>query len=186
MLFETPDSVIDLLWDVALAFFVVRLALIYSLLTFACTSSLLFLLHRLPAPLSTAASDHHTHHLPLITLSSAALCAYVCIKHYEVPRVPAFRLAVGVAAAVLAMLAEGVVGLVWYEVLGGKGMGEMLMGGWMTWMGVMGLFAAMPVLLLGFERKCEDGRLGWAAGRAREKESVGLRTEEEKREVKGL
>lgn len=121
---ESPESVIDLLWDIALACFAVRLALIYAALSLAAAAALsvllpLLLLPFLPAaPLlrswpspSTSSTSPFSHPpppplpLPLLALlSSSALAARCTVARYEIPRSVPFRLAVGgVAAAVVAL-----------------------------------------------------------------------------------
>src|SRR5690348_9382399 len=133
ILFETTDSVIEILWDVALAFFVVRLALLYASLVFGSVFSLILILRYLlptlastfathpPPPPPLAASSglvltEHAQWLPLLTLAASAVWAKVVMARCEVPRVLGFRLAVGATAAAMVGVVEGVVGLVEYEV----------------------------------------------------------------------
>lgn len=189
ILFETTDSVIEILWDVALAFFVVRLALLYASLVFGSVFSLILLVryflpsltstfaaHPPPPPLAASSGlvlTEHAQWLPLLTLAASAVWAKVVMARCEVPRVLGFRLAVGATAAAMVGVVEGVVGLVEYEVLGGAGMAG-AMGGWATGVGVMALFALMPVLVMGAEKRREGGEaaLGLGMGRGREKEGM--------------
>ncbi|KAK3309967.1 uncharacterized protein B0T15DRAFT_488664 [Chaetomium strumarium] len=158
----TTDNVIELLWDVALAFFAVRLALLYAALVAGSSILLLLLLPlHFPAPLP----------LPVpvtVVLACSAFWARVVVKWCEVPPVAGFRLAVGGAAVVLVLLAEGVGGFVWCEVLRRQGVGMMMMGGWMSLLGALAGFGLMPALLMmvGGGGKGEKGRANAAAAAA--------------------
>lgn len=136
ILFETTESVIELLWDIALAFFIVRLAFIYFILTFLSGIAITYL--PLAAPLLA----------PLLLLSSA-LTASFTVSQWEVPAVAGFRLAIGGVAGVFMAVVVGV-GM-WEAGLGASG--EM---GWGMMMGLLGGFVVMPGLLMGFERR--EGR----------------------------
>jgi hypothetical protein len=168
ILFETTDSVIEVLWDVALAFFVVRLALLYAGLILLSTWSLLYLLHHLPASLLQVQLSHcapwlaNNPHLVTSALTSLSSfsAAWFLVRRYEVPRVWAFRLAVGVTGAVVGLGMEAVVRGFGYEVWGWEKMresGVMMGGGWKRDVGAMGAVAAMPVLVMGLERCWETG-----------------------------
>jgi hypothetical protein len=163
ILFETTDSVIEVLWDVALAFFVVRLALLYAGLTLLSTWSLLYLVHHLPAPLQLShCAPSLANNAHLLTFVLTSICSFSAAlflaRHYEVPRVWAFRLAVGVTGAVVGLGMEAVVRGMEYEVLDWekmRGLGVMMGGGWKRDVGAMVAVAAMPVLVMGLERWCE-------------------------------
>ncbi|SPQ18304.1 52ab3c9d-e1a4-4654-93de-6a98cd9fe607 [Thermothielavioides terrestris] len=114
------DSVIEILWDVALAFFVVRLALLYAALVFGSALVLSALLHRLLAPgaTTTTPSPSATPALPLplplpaLVLTLSAIYARLLVVRCEVPRAAWFRLAIGGVAAAVVVLAEALAGLV--------------------------------------------------------------------------
>ncbi|KAK4193304.1 hypothetical protein QBC35DRAFT_481176 [Podospora australis] len=137
ILFETTESVIEVLWDVALAFFVVRLAFIYALLTFGTTALLSYVL--LPQ-LQFANGSAHFAPQVLLNLAASVMWARYTVAKYEIPRVVGFRLAIGVLAAVLVLGMEGVLGLM--------EAGE--------WKAVGILTASMPVLVMGFEKRGES------------------------------
>ncbi|KAL2023239.1 hypothetical protein VTK56DRAFT_3362 [Thermocarpiscus australiensis] len=156
--FETTDSVIEILWDIALAVFVIRLALVYAALTYGSALAGLLLLPGLlphpppppPAAAAAAAAAETTLLPPLLLLASSALWARYAIVRHEVPRVLSLRLAVGVTAAVCVLATEALAGLVLYET-GWTGVAGWARMGWGTWMGVTGAFALMPAVLMGFE-----------------------------------
>ncbi|KAK3300495.1 uncharacterized protein B0H64DRAFT_381034 [Chaetomium fimeti] len=175
---EATDSIIEVLWDVALLVFAIRLALIYAALTFAA-SSILFTLFFLAFSQTLPSSDNtnittntytttdtnpfttHPHAAPLLALAAAASSAHAVIRRYDIPRVLAFRLAVGVGAGVVVGALAGLVWLVECEVLGGReGMavlvGEVL-GGWKNAVGVLGGLVLMPVAMMGWGRWGEKG-----------------------------
>ena len=153
VLFETTESVIEVLWDIALAFFIVRLAFIYFALTFASSAAIVYVAYNYPSVFPS------THKLvtpqsevvlaPFLLLSSA-LWAYVVVTRYEIPRVTGFRLATGGVALLLMLLAEGLVGFGLWEEGYGDWMGERF--GWGS-AGLLAAFALMPTVLMAFEAK---------------------------------
>ncbi|KXH67916.1 hypothetical protein CSAL01_10087 [Colletotrichum salicis] len=178
-LFKTTDSVIEILWDVALAFFIVRIALTYFFFTFT-TSTLLswivytyrqYLLLRLSLVSGQqqqqqhiAASQTQLLILPLFQIVAGLVVARYVVADYDVPRVAWFRLSIGGLAAVFLAGAEAVLGVVVYAFSqeGGGGCGGLggiweEMDGW-WWVSVaavlggLGVFAVMPAALMGFER----------------------------------
>jgi hypothetical protein len=157
ILFETTESVIEVLWDIALAFFVVRLALLYAVLTFGSVLTVELLLHRLPptSALSVAAPDKGRLLLPFLLLTVSTIWARFLVAHFQVPRNVPFRLAVGVTAAALGMIGESLVRLVLYEG-GWWSVGEWMRVGWKVWAPMMMAFAVMPAVQMAFEK-------GWEA-----------------------
>ncbi|KAK4241594.1 hypothetical protein C8A03DRAFT_30319 [Achaetomium macrosporum] len=150
----TTDNVIEILWDVALAFFAVRLALLYAALVAGSSTLLLLGLPHFPFPLP------FQFPFPLMVLACSAFWARVVMKWCEVPPVMGFRLAVGGAAVVMVLLAEGLGRFVWCEVLRRQAMEMRVMGGCMSWLGVMAGFGLMPALLtMGAGGKGEEGRV---------------------------
>jgi hypothetical protein len=136
LLFETTESIIEVLWDIALAFFIVRLAFIYFLLTLVSGAAITFL--PLPSSLLT----------PSLLLLSAISASFL-VSHYEIPPVTGFRLAIGCIAGLFMTLAEGVLGL---------GMGKAALGlgedtGYGTMMTCLAVFSSMPNLLMLLEKR---------------------------------
>ncbi|KAL2260722.1 hypothetical protein VTK26DRAFT_5204 [Humicola hyalothermophila] len=176
ILFETTDSVIELLWDVALAFFVVRAALLYAALTFATTAlavAVLLVPHPSPPPpfsFLASWSDRVSPPAPaaLLLLASSALWARYVVRRLEIPRVLTFRLAVGAVAALVIVLVEAIVGMVLYEAgAGAEGRAREAVrvveggaGSWKGEAGVLAAFAGMPALLMGLEGVAERKREG--------------------------
>ncbi|KAK4251809.1 hypothetical protein C7999DRAFT_27488 [Corynascus novoguineensis] len=178
---ETTDSIVEVLWDVALAVFAVRLGLLYCALTFLILLSSSIFLSAFTGPSSVTPphdqpQERQQEYLTsLFMLASSAAAARFVIRRCDVPRAPAFRLAIGVVAAIVAVLVRGVaelavdevcpkgeegwkwtamVGTFLWECLatvgGGKG------GGWgLMRVGVLGGFALMPVAMIGWEKWCE-------------------------------
>ena len=171
VLFETTESVIEVLWDIALAFFVIRIAFFYfllNLLTGAATLGALAYyleLHTSPTP------THHPLSQPLLTasrpilLASSALWARYVVRKWQVPRVLAFRLATGAMASWFMLLTGLVVALGMYE----EGVFEAAWvwkeEGWADlkiWVGMLVVYALMPTLLMFVERRL--GRKGEEVG----------------------
>ncbi|KAK0746076.1 hypothetical protein B0T18DRAFT_390580 [Schizothecium vesticola] len=99
--FETTDSIIEILWDLALAFFVLRLGLIYLLLNALSATALFLLSHYdifpVPPPPTTTL---------LYLALAAALWTRLLVVRYEVPRVGLFRLGIGAVAAGLGLASK--------------------------------------------------------------------------------
>ncbi|KAK4105597.1 hypothetical protein N658DRAFT_125485 [Parathielavia hyrcaniae] len=193
ILFETTDSVIEILWDVALAFFVVRLAALYAALALLLPALLFLLQHSSsssspPSSSSLSKEDNSPHLLApwIVTPLAALAAAWFLASKYDLPRVWPFRLAMGVSGAVVGLGMEVLVGWGGYELFGWEGG----MGGWAVivgggggggggggWeMGVRRMvgMAAMPVLVMGLERWLERWLgMGAAVLRHRRREKMG-------------
>ncbi|KAF7915330.1 uncharacterized protein EAE98_011196 [Botrytis deweyae] len=115
ILFETDASVFELLWDLALAFFIVRIAFIYFILTYLSSlfSSFIVLNQVIPYNHLTAPARELIA-FPIYILT-VALWARTVIVYYEIPRVPGFRIAIGLVAGFFMVIAELVGGFVLWE-----------------------------------------------------------------------
>lgn len=153
VLFETTESIIEILWDIALAFFIVRLAFIYFVLTFTSGAAITYVAYNYPQLIPS------THKLvtpqsevvlaPFLLLSSV-FWAYVVVTRYEIPRVTGFRLATGGVALLFMLIAEAAVGLGLWEEGYGNWMGERFGLGFCA---LLAAFALMPTVLMAFEAK---------------------------------
>ncbi|KAK3393621.1 hypothetical protein B0H63DRAFT_458645 [Podospora didyma] len=174
VLFETTESVIELLWDVALAFFIVRLGFIYFALNFASGLLLSTLAYYFPEQLTPLLAYAHLTMIPttMTALSEFVLVGFVLagfatlwarflVVHYEIPRVAGFRLAIGATALVLASFAESIAALVLVE----QGKGAWL---WSkiidlktdaAFGGLLAVFTLMPWLQMGFEQGRSEGEV---------------------------
>jgi hypothetical protein len=94
ILFETTEFVIEILWGVALAFFIVRLALVYFLLNFVSALALTYLVLSGRTPMAHIVTAQTQDMLLPFLLRSAVLWARVVIVMWEVPRSGAFRLGI--------------------------------------------------------------------------------------------
>ncbi|KAM7195086.1 hypothetical protein V8F20_007636 [Naviculisporaceae sp. PSN 640] len=159
ILFETTESVIEILWDIVLAIYIVRIAFAYFLLNFLSGLFLLYLsTHQLtPAvPLTTPQSELVL--VPFLLLSSI-IWARAVIVYYEVPRVKGFRLASGLTALGFLVMAwmfvttpvmwlEGVpvLGWVWEtDERSGLALGAVVV-----------MYTLMMVLQMGFEKSAAE------------------------------
>ncbi|KAK1730847.1 uncharacterized protein BDZ83DRAFT_747164 [Colletotrichum acutatum] len=179
-LFETTDSVFEILWDVALAFFIVRIALSYFFFTFTTTTLLSWIIYTyrryLRLPLISDQQQQQQQQQQHLTVSQTELfflavlflqtiiglvVARYVVAVYDVPRVASFRLAIGGLATAFLAGAEGLLGLI-ISAFSDEG-GEhgrdcwiwQSVNGWMMVAAMLGgsvAFAAMPVVLMWFER----------------------------------
>ncbi|KAH6670605.1 hypothetical protein B0J14DRAFT_99586 [Halenospora varia] len=156
ILFETTTSVFELMWDIALALFIVRLAFFYFALSFAtgCIIAWFRFARLMPVNhLTQPQSELVT--LPMFLLANI-LWARFMVVNYEIPRVGGFRLAIGALALVFMLFAELMGGIVLYE----KGITEWI---WETdplaaGLGatVLLLFGLMPMLLMSLEQETNE------------------------------
>ncbi|KAK0734376.1 hypothetical protein B0T26DRAFT_688260 [Lasiosphaeria miniovina] len=113
VLFETTESVIEVLWDIALAVFIVRIGFVYFAANFATGVALAWL-----ASSSTTTATYLTQltsTLPVwLLLATASVAAWtrLLVVRYEIPRAPGFRLAIGVAGLLFMAGADALVALV--------------------------------------------------------------------------
>ncbi|EXF79809.1 hypothetical protein CFIO01_11105 [Colletotrichum fioriniae PJ7] len=172
-LFKTTDSVIEILWDVALAFFIVRIALSYFFFTFTTTTLLSWIVYTyrqyLRQPIVSdqqqqqylTTSQTELFILPLLHTVVGLVVARYVVAVYDVPRVAWFRLAIGGLAAAFLAGAEAAFGLIlsafWHE--GGEHGRDCWisesMNGWVmvtAMLGGLAAFAGMPAALMWFER----------------------------------
>lgn len=152
VLFETTESVIEILWDIALAFFIVRLAFIYFLLTFTSGAAITYLAYSYPQLLPFTKLE--VLPAPCLLLSSA-FCAYVVVSHYEIPRATGFRLATGAVALLFMLGAEALVGLGMWEEGYGTWVGDRV---GLGFGGLLVAYALMPTVLMAFETKASRTR----------------------------
>ncbi|KAB5580509.1 hypothetical protein GE09DRAFT_439748 [Coniochaeta sp. 2T2.1] len=162
VLFETTESVIEILWDIALAFFIIRLAFIYFALNFASGAALAYVAYNYPSLLpkthNFVTPQSEVVLAPFLLLSSV-FWAHVVVSRYEVPRITGFRLATGGVALLFMLLAEGIVGLGLWEGGYGSWMSEKIgLSYGLGFGGLLAAFALMPTLLMVFESK--PARLG--------------------------
>ncbi|KAK0632402.1 hypothetical protein B0T14DRAFT_504105 [Immersiella caudata] len=156
ILFETTESVIDILWDVALAFFVTRLAVIYFFLNFLSALALSYLVYSAQTPVTHLVTSQNPEVLLPFLLGSAALWARILVVRYDVPRSGPFRLGIGAVALGFMVLVEGLVAWVVYEEgwwSGGKGGQErvwIVVGVWLAW------YTLVPFVMMFFEGR-EEG-----------------------------
>ncbi|EFQ26429.1 hypothetical protein CGRA01v4_05570 [Colletotrichum graminicola] len=155
-LFETTDPVVELLWNIAIACFVFRIALSYFFL--ALTPSVLFswaiykYQQQQQQQHGLTATQAELVLVSLQTVVGAVFARHVVVAH-DLPRVPWLRLAVGGLAAAFLAGAEAILWLMLYE----EGYGGQVWeadGSWLIAVLVgLGVFAAMPAALMAVERE---------------------------------
>ncbi len=110
ILFKTSASVFELIWDIALALFIIRISFVYMTVTFL-TSWVLNYLRAFPV---TSFQLLDSLFFPL-NIFSVVLISWLLVQLYEIPRVLGFRLAIGILALFLIVLADSLAALVIYE-----------------------------------------------------------------------
>ncbi|KUJ11063.1 uncharacterized protein LY89DRAFT_595113 [Mollisia scopiformis] len=156
ILFETSTSVFELLWDIALTLFILRIAFVYFLLTFLSGLFLAYFRFSTLQPINHLTVPQAELVTMPFWLLLITLWARWTIVAYEVPRVRGFRIAIGGVALGFLVIAELAGGIVLYE----RGVTKWV---WETdplaaGMGclVLGLFGLMPALLMVFEGETDE------------------------------
>jgi hypothetical protein len=149
LLFETSASVFEIMWNIALTLFIIRISFVYCTLTFltGCLLTYLRTTHAQQLPILNSLVS------PLSLVIMTALWAKVVIVYYEIPRVRGFRLAIGLLALFFMVVTEAVVGLVTYEEgwsRGNRVWKEEVLNA-VQGVLVFGVFALMPLLMMAFE-----------------------------------
>ena len=101
ILFETGASVFEVMWDVALAYFVIRISFVYYIVTFL--SSYLIALIPKSIYFSRNVLDPSSFTANLLTI---ALISRFLILYYEIPRFASFRLGIGLMAMCFMVVTE--------------------------------------------------------------------------------
>lgn len=99
ILFETGTSVWELMWEVALVYFIFRISFVYFILAFTSCETLIYFYN----------SASVARHLPVVLQSPLVILIILLISryiiyYYDVPRVLGFRLAIGLVASILLAL----------------------------------------------------------------------------------
>jgi len=176
VLFETSESVIELLWDIALAFFILRIAFIYFLLTFTSGALLTYFFadRFLPATLFYISMEQSELLVLGLHLLLMTVWARFCIVYFEVPRVKGFRLAIGLVAGVFMFLAETLLGFVLYKYGHGGWILESEPEARWAWATSLAVFSLLPVMMTAVERVPTDecDKCHAATSHGHEKKSV--------------
>jgi hypothetical protein len=153
IIFETYASVFELMWDIALAYFITQIALVYWTVTFLSSCLLAFVYDSSCSTLPL----HHYLFLP-VNILVAAIISRLLIYYYDIPRVVGFRLAIGLLASIFMIITDALAGRVHYS----EGLGHWA---WPTMtvdivkrvVGIL-LFSLMPALWMLAEEAMDDIR----------------------------
>ncbi len=150
VLFETVESVIEALWDIALCIYILQAAFAYFLLSFGSTVALSCLL---PDKLLDSSKS-----LPLsaIFFCVYAICAILIGRYIEVPRTASFRAVVGGVALCFMLPAQLLTATFFREEAPACWLRANLTSGILFTIHMLG-FALLPALLVVVDRKPRDG-----------------------------
>ncbi|KAH6685317.1 hypothetical protein F5X68DRAFT_19538 [Plectosphaerella plurivora] len=148
--FDNTATIFEMLWDIALAYFVIRLGTIYALLAFSSSAAIGFV--------STwAAQQHPIPHLtplvPVAQLASTIACALFINTYHDIPKDWRLRAGVGCIGALLVTVAATALKPAMMDMEIGRG--------------YLACVAAMPVVLTVLEkrpRRAERDGLGLLYG----------------------
>ncbi|KAK3382904.1 hypothetical protein B0T24DRAFT_602949 [Lasiosphaeria ovina] len=187
VLFETTESVIEVLWDIALAFFIVRIGFIYFAANFATGVALAWLASSSTTTTTTTYLTQLTSTLPVwLLLATASVTAWtrLLVVRYEIPRALGFRLAIGMAGLLFMAGADALVALVLY----GQGTLAATLADARADAAAglaLALFALMPLVQMPFERaEGEELSHGHGHGRKSVVDAVPTVNVKERKEAK--
>lgn len=148
IVYDTVSSVFEMLWDIALAYFVVRLGFIYAVLAGASSAATTYLLtwamqYHVLLPPGTIQPSALSVAIPAAQLAASAVCARFVVSRHEIPRDWRLRAAVGAVGAAVIGVEELFLGMVTQGLAGY----EMALGG----KAFMLCVAALPMALMLFE-----------------------------------
>jgi hypothetical protein len=110
ILFETSASIFELIWDIALAIFIIRISLVYCTLAFLTSWAFAYI----RASPILAINISGSLYFPMYILALALISRFL-IKSHEIPRVLSFRLVIGLLGTFFMVFADMVSGLIVYE-----------------------------------------------------------------------
>ncbi|KAL2757604.1 hypothetical protein ACRALDRAFT_1060936 [Sodiomyces alcalophilus JCM 7366] len=154
ILYETAPSVLEILWDVALAYFIICMGTIYTALTLTTSALLAYLRAALPLWLGAGpgVGTTTTGLVSSLRILLTAACARYIIVRYEMPREWKFRAMVCGVTVVMTVATASLVG--W--IAPGK-----LLGGWVSEAERGAVTAGlMPLVLM----PLEGGTRSWLDG----------------------
>jgi hypothetical protein len=99
-LFDNPATIFEMLWDIALAYFVIRLGAIYALLVFTSSAAINIVSGWAQHPV-----PHMTFLLLIAQLASTFACALFINTYHDIPKDWRLRAGVGGVGAILVTVA---------------------------------------------------------------------------------
>ncbi len=169
ILFETTEAVIEVLWDIALALFIVRLAFAYFLLTFLSNMALSYLAYAQLLPISHLTTPQSEFVLIPFSLALSVCWARFIIVHYEIPRVSSFRLAIGGLALAFMVVAELLTAVVLYREGHGAWIFETDLPAGLAFGALLGAFTLLPIIMMAFESSADED---WETYHGHEKKPI--------------
>jgi hypothetical protein len=101
ILFETGASIFEVMWDTALAYFVIQISFIYYIATLLTFYLVGFIRGSIDLPIDVPSHSYFAANILIIGLISRVLISY-----YNIPRFASFRLGIGVVAMCFTVVTE--------------------------------------------------------------------------------
>ncbi|KAK8070210.1 hypothetical protein PG994_006826 [Apiospora phragmitis] len=109
IVFESLGSVLDVFWDILIVCVVVKVGLLYALATFATWEAIEYWAERYLLLNTSLTHSQWDIFLLLARVASTLVWARLFVRHYELPRVRWFRLAIGCVCLLFTVAAESMV-----------------------------------------------------------------------------
>jgi uncharacterized membrane protein len=153
VLLEEIMSLVEVLWDIAMAVIIVRLAFLYCLFTFltGCIFGFIRLGYVVPV-YHVRASTAELFEMPIMVLVTV-FWAWFTIRKFEIPKVAWMRLAVGLVGLLFMLVTEFVGRVILYEEGWTKGILEEDLIASEAFGGTLLVFGLMPWLLMVAQEK---------------------------------
>lgn len=153
---EEIMSVVEVLWDIAIAVLIVRLAFLYYLFTFltGCIFGVIRLGYLVPV-YQVRASTAALFEMPIMILVVAFWASYI-LQKFEVPKIAWMRLAVGLIGLLFMLATEFVGRVIMYEEGWRKGILEEDLVVNEAFGGTLFVFGLMPWLLMAGDGKSQS------------------------------
>ncbi|KAK7931104.1 hypothetical protein PG985_001816 [Apiospora marii] len=109
--FQSLDSVLDVFWDILIVCVVAKVGLLYFLATFTTWEALEYWAEKYLLLNTSLTHSQWDVALLLARVASTVVWARLFVRHYELPRVRWFRLAIGGVCLLFTVAAESAVAL---------------------------------------------------------------------------
>jgi len=155
ILFETAESVFEVLWDIALALYILRIGFVYFFLTFSTGTLLSYIVYTKLLPVHHLTTPQSELSIIPIMLVLTMIWSRFVVTYYELPPASTFRLATGFFALGCMAVGELLLASLLYEEGRGAWLLETDLVAGLAFGALLLAFALMPAMMIFWERKVD-------------------------------